>query len=909
VRVSATRIETKLRLPTSRHAHVDRRRAMRLLERTASTRLVLVSAPPGFGKTTLIAAWARAQRAAGWIVAWVSLDPADDDPPRFWRYVVDGIAAAAGDATWDVTHETVITESGAVDMGALIEQLDRLPSSVAIVLDDLYVIETAAIHEELTALIDRAPDHVHLVVTTRADPPLPLARLRARGELIEVRAADLRFDDEEAEAFFREVMGLALSPDQVSALGARTEGWVAALQLAGLSLAGRADVASFIDRFAGTDRFVVDYLVDEVLGRQPAAIRRFLLETSILDRLSGPLCDAVTGGTDGRLVLDRLDRANLFLVPLDDERRWFRYHHLFADVLRARLLDEDPASVPELHRRASVSWETAGDLDEAVDHALAAQDEDRAADLIEVAAHALRQERRERRLRMWLDGLPDRIFEQRPMLAIVHVGALLATGETARVEDRLAAAERWVGAAASDEARAAAIAAGMVVRRFDVLHHLPSAIALYRAGLARLTGDLEGTIGHARTALATAGLDLPLERGGAAGLLALASWSQGDLDGAFDAWAEAAEQLTRADHHADVLGCTLGMADIRTAQGRLYEAARILEGGLHSAERSATPPRGIADMHVGLAELHVEWDDPAEARRQLARAAEVGEGMGLPQHPHRWRIATALACHAEGELDDAVDLLDAAERHYDGDFFPEVRPIAAIRARVWLAQGRIDAAQGWAREAAIGPDGEVTYLSEYALLTYARILLAEAAAGARESGPAAAALLERIAAAAEAGGRGRSHVEALALLAAVRASLGDGTGAGDALHRALRIAEPGGLVRTFLDAGLSVERLLRDAARGGPAAALAQRVLAARTGQVDERPAQRGLVEPLSARELDVLRLLASDLDGPAIAGELYISLNTMRTHTRNIFGKLQVNSRREAVRRASELGLIASGG
>jgi LuxR family maltose regulon positive regulatory protein len=902
--VSGTLVETKLRVPRGRATQVNRQRMADVLDRSRSARLTLVSAPPGFGKTTLIATWARSARAAGAAVAWLSLDPADTDPARFWSYLLAAIETAAREAAVDVDLGPVRAPSGGIDMDALVDALDRVSADLTIVLDDLHVIASGPIHEDLAALLERMPEHVHLVVTTRADPPLPLARLRVRGELVEIRAADLRFDQAEAATFLRDVMGLTLSTQQVAALEVRTEGWAAALQLAALSMAGRADVEPFIARFTGNDRHVVDYLADEVLGRQPEVVRRFLLHTAILDRLSAPLCDAVTGRRDGKTLLETLDRANLFLVRLDDERRWYRYHHLFADVLRARLLDEDPDAIPDLHRRAGAWWEEQGDLAEAIRHALAADDEERAADLIELAAHDLRGHRQERTLRDWLDRLPDTLFHRRPMLAIVHVGALLATGETRGVEARLDAAERWTAAAGSEAARIAAVAEGMVVHRLDVLHHLPSAIALHRAGLARMGGDHEATVVHARAAMAAAGEDLPLERGGGAGLLALAAWSQGDLEAAEAGWSAAIVDLERAGHHGDVLGCTIGLSDVRIAQGRLTEARRTLEDALLHAERLSPPPRGRADMHDGLAALHHEWGDLTEARRHLDLAAELGESAGLPQHPYRWRVALALVRHAEGRLDEATDLLDEAERRYDGDFFPEVRPVPAVRARIWLAAGRIGEARTWARAAGVSARDPVTYLREYELLTLAQVLLAEGAAGGGEGVGPAVALLERIIVAAEAGGRRRSHIEALVLLASAQQAAGDGSAAA-ALEEALVLAAPQGYVRTFLDAGEGVHRLLRDASKQGPARARASHVLQKAIARGRAHPTQAALIEPLSERELDVLRLLGSDLDGPAIARELYVSLNTMRTHTKNIFAKLGVNSRREAVRRAGALGLL----
>jgi LuxR family maltose regulon positive regulatory protein len=897
--VPASIIETKVAIPARRSRRVERRRLADRLTGITSSRLTLVSAPPGFGKTTVVADWARDQATERLPVAWVSLDAGDDDPGRFWAYVVAALRSVGAVPEVDADP--------GLDVGALVNRLAASGSEVVLVLDDLHLIESAAIHDALTQLVDRLPPNAHVVVVTRADPPLPLARLRARGELLEIRVADLRFTSDEAAAFLDDVMGLELSGADVAVLEARTEGWVAALQLAALSMTGREDVGAFVARFAGDDRFVVDYLADEVLARQPAATRAFLLETSILGRLSAGVCDAVTGRDDSRAVLEELDRANLFLVPLDDQRRWYRYHHLFADVLRARLLDERPALVPLLHSRASAWFEAHGDTAAAIEHALAAAEDERAADLIEVAAHDLRQTRQEQTLRRWLDALPDTMFERRPILAITHVAARMSSGTLEGVEQRLDDAERWLPAAHDETARAAAIEAGMIVRHTAALSHLPSAIGLHRAGLAQVHGDVDGTIEHATATIRFAGSDQPLERGGASGLLALAYWSRGDLEEAHAAWSQAIVSLGEAGHDADVLGCSIGLADIEVTLGRVHDARETFERGLRRSETSPRRPlRGTADMHVGLAEIHLEWNGVDRARAHLEAAAALGEASGLPQYPHRFLIAMARLRETEGRVDEALELLDEAERRYTADFFPEVRPIAAIRARTRLRQGELDAARRWARDRGLSPDDEPAYLREYEHLTLARVLLASAReSGSHDEPGRAAAFLAVLAGAAEAGGRRRSHGEALALLALAHRLAGDRDAALDALDAALGLAHPVGVVRLFVDEGRPMLALLRERATDRGRTPFVDELIAA-LDQRPQHPAGQPLVEPLSTRELEVLRLLAGDLDGPDVARELFISLNTLRTHTRSIFAKLGVTSRRAAVSRAKELGLLA---
>jgi LuxR family maltose regulon positive regulatory protein len=899
-------LETKLHVPRGRRGLVPRPRLVGRLGRAGESALTLVSAPAGFGKTTLLTEWLAAAPAEGLPLAWLSLDPRDNDPASFWTYLVAALQTAEPGVGAGALAQL---ESAQAPMdtvlATLINDLHALPAEVVLVLDDYHVIDAREIHDQMAFLLEHLPPQLHLVIATRADPALPLARLRGRGELAEIRASDLRFTPEESAEYLTGTMGLTLTARDVATLEGRTEGWIAALQLAALSMQGRDDVAGFIAGFGGDDRYVVDYLVEEVLHRQPEDVRRFLLRTSILSRVTGSLCDAVTGQDGGAAMLTALERSNLFLVPLDDHRRWYRYHHLFADVLHARLLDEQPDDVPELHRRASDWYERAGERSEAIHHALAGDDVERAADLLELALPALRQGRREATLRRWLEALPDELLRVRPELSLAHAGTLLMYGELDGVETRLRAAERWVAARPdAGEAPAAAAAEDPLTRT------IRGQIAVYRAAQARMRGDVAGTMTHARRVLDLVGDDAPLERGAAAGLLGLASWTTGDLEPAHRWWAEAVANLERAGHYADMLGCTIALADIRIAQGRLHEALVSYEQGLRVATAQGPPVlRGAADMHVGMGGVLVELGELDAARWHLLTSKELGEQAGLPQNRHRWRVAMARLREAEGDLDGAVELLDEAERVYTPDMFPDVRPVPALRARVRLARGELGAALGWARERRLSVDDDLSYLRELEHLTLARVLLARhAAEGDEHSLRAATGLLERLLHAADAGGRTGSIIEILVLQARAGQARGDIPAAVTSLRRAVTLAEPEGQVRVFADEGPSLVALLRAVEKDGTARTYVRRLLAGMSTTADAAPAQRGLVDPLSDRELGVLRLLATELSGPDIARELIVSLNTVRTHTKNIYAKLGVNSRRAAVRRAEELGLLRRG-
>ncbi len=908
----AALLETKFYVPRSRRSPVPRPRLSERLDRGAAARLMLVSAPAGFGKTTLLTEWLAAGPAAPAderLVAWLSLDRGDNDPASFWAYVIAALRAVAsgvGESALALLQapqgppiETVLT--------VLLNDLGAGAGDIVLVLDDYHVIDAPEVQDGMTFLLDHLPPSLHVVIASRADPALPLARLRARGELVEIRAAELRFTPDEAAAYLNEMMGLQLTARDVAALEARTEGWIAALQLAALSMQGRDDVAGFIAGFAGDDRYVVDYLAEEVLARQPGRVQAFLLQTSILGRLSGPLCDAVTGQGGGKAMLEALDRGNLFLVPLDDRRRWYRYHHLFADVLQARLLDEQPGQVPDLHRRASAWYERNGEQPVAIGHALAAGDFERAAGLVELTIPAIRRARQEATLLGWLEVLPGEVVQVRPVLSVYFAGSLLISGELDGVEGRLRDAERWLEPATGGRGEPQVPPAETVVTDEEEYRRLPGTIELYRAGLALARSDNPGTVRHAQRALELAPDDDHLCHASAAGLLGLVYWGSGDLEAGHRAYSACVEGLRRAGFIADILGCSIALADIRITQGRLGEALRTYEQALQlGLEQGGPVLRGTADMFVGMSEIVRERSDLRAATKFLLRSQELGEHTGLPQNRYRWRVAMARVREAEGDLDGALALLNEAERLYAGDFFPNVRPVPALKARVWIAQGRLGEALGWANEQGLSVDDDLSYLREFEHITLARLLLARYQ-GERAERPVheAARLLERLLLAAEAGGRTGRVIEILVLQALAHQALGDIPAALASLERAVTLAEPEGHVRVFADEGPAMAALLRAAAKQGIARNYVRRLLAAAGGPEHGSPREQALIEPLSERELEVLRLLGTELDGPAIARELMVSLNTMRTHTKNIYAKLAVTNRRAAVRRAAELDLL----
>ena len=926
--MSTPLLATKLYIPPPRLNIVLRPRQIARLNEGLHGKLTLIAAPAGFGKTTLVSEWVAARTedrglrtetvtsslspqssALSTRVAWLSLDEGDSDPTRFLAYLVAAlqmIAPTIGAGVVGVLQSPQPPPIEAI-LTALLNDITTVPDKFILVLDDYHVIDAKSVDTVLTFLLEHLPPQMHLVVTTREDPHLPLARLRVRGQLTELRAADLRFTPAEAAEFLSQVMDLDLSAEEVAALESRTEGWIAGLQLAALSMRGRDDIAQFVRAFAGDNRYIVDYLVDEVLQRQPAPVRRFLLQTAILDRLHGSLCDAVTGQERGQAQLEALERGNFFVVPLDDNRHWFRYHHLFADVLAAHLRAEQPEQVSTLHRRASEWYEHNGSATDAIRHALAAEDFERTADLVELAVPAMRRSRQEATMLGWLKALPDELIHCRPVLSVHYAGALLAGGELKGVEDRLRDAERWLDMTADGRERHQARSANMVVVDEEEFRRLPGAIAIYRAGQALALGDVPETVTYARRALELVPEEDHLGRGAATALLGLAYWTSGDLETAHRTYAEGMARVHKAGHLSDAISGAIARADIRIAQGRLHEAMRTYEQALQLATEQGEPVlRGTADLYVGMSELHREQNDLHAAMQCLLSSKELGERTGLPQNRSRWCVAMARIREAQGDLDGALDLLHEAERLYMRDFFPNVRPVAALKTRVWVAQGRLGEALGWAREQGLSAHDDLSYLREFEHITLARVLLARSKSDrADRSMREAIGLLERLLKAAEAGERMGSVIEILVLLSLAHQIQGDIPAALAPLERALTLAEPEGYVRMFVDEGPPMAVLLEAAAKHGTAPNYVRRLLAALGKAEDRTPVKQGLIEPLSVRELDVLRLLRTDLSGPDIARELMVSLHTLRTHTNNIYTKLGVNNRRAAVRRAEELGLF----
>ena len=889
-------LETKLYLPQWSAALVSR---SRLIDRiTPQRKLTLVSAPAGFGKTTLLAEWVAAMPAKS--IAWVSLDHSDNDPAIFWTYLIAALQTlepglGAQSLTLLQSPQPPPVESVLMP---LLNELATAEADIALILDDYHAIATQAIHQGMGFLLDHLPPQMHVIIASRADPPLALARFRARGELTELRVRDLRFTAAEAAAFLNQVMGVAILASDVAALEKRTEGWIAGLQLAALSLQGRENISDFVAAFSGDDRYIVDYLLEEVLQRQPEGVRRFLLQTAILERLSSSLCDAVTGQNDGQAMLETLERSNLFIIPLDNKRRWYRYHHLFADVLQAHALAEWPERLPELQAQASQWYEHHGFFADAIRHALAAQDFERAADLIEQVWPAMRKRQQENTVLNWMQSLPEPLIRNRPILSVAYALVLLHTGHLETVEARLQDAERRL--------------AQLPGRNAGSYRSLPASIANARAYRAQALGDFAGTITYAQQALALLSADDDYERGTTAAFLGLAYWASGNVRAAYGSFAEALEIFKDLGGLEIAVAATFILANMGMAQGILRKAVTACEQALELAGQQPGPMlQGVAELHLALSELCYEQGNIAAAKQHLLTGESLREQISISGADYMWWLIKAQLTAAQGDLDQALEQLHGAEQRYRQSPVPNVRPLAALKVRWWLRQGRLAEALDWVKECGLSAEDEPSYLREYEHLALARVAIAQhASAGSDHADmPQVTALLTRLLAAATAQERTGSIVNIRVAMALASHAHGDTEAALASLEQALILAEPEGYVRIFVEEGTPMAQLLGQAMARGITPTYTQQLLTAaetwgKPPGEPSLPPRAPLIAPLSQRELEVLRLLNTELSGPEIARELVVALSTVRTHTKRIYSKLNVTNRRAALKRAAELGL-----
>ena len=884
-------LRAKLYVPRGRPGAVARSRLYERLDEGVGRDLTVVSAAAGFGKSTLLADWSR---RSGLPVAWVSLDERDDDPVRFISYLMaaigtvhDGFGATTraflGALHSQAELEPVLT--------ALSNEILELPHDFVLVLDDFHVLRSEEVHNALAFLLDPAPPPMRLVVAGRARPPLPLAGLRAAGRLTEIGEAELRFTFEEASDFLGSTMGLDLSGEGIAALENGTEGWIAGLQLAAHALKGRENGVRSAENFSGSTRHVFDYLAEEVLSFQPEDVREFMLKTSIVETLSGPLCEALTKTDDGRVMLERLERDNLFLVPLDEEGRYYRYHHLFAAFLRERLRRTHPDEVSTLHRRASLWYEIDDCIAGAAEHALAAEDFGRAADLIEEVAGRRRRYVDASQLLRWLGALPDGLVRLRPQLCILYAWALVHAGELEHAEIRVRDTEAALGldtTASTDDLS-------------DEERTMLGEVCIVRARMAAMRVDAPLTTEQSNRALELMPEDELHLRGDVALDLGHAYCSVGDFDSAGEAFARAAATGREADDLRTALFGLHYQASLEISRGRLRKAEKLLQDGRRLAEsRPDGVPSVAGIIDVGMGDLHYQRGELDESRRLSEEGIEHGRQSGEAKILVYGYVNLARVHLARGDAGTAHSLALKA-----GALTPRWPLIWAWQARFWLAQGDVVSAARWAREYGASED-YLSYPRHFERITMARVLLAE---GRTDE---AFDLLEGLLADARSAGLTAHEIELLVLLALASGRRGEG--ALDHLKAALALAEPEGFVRVFIDEGppmaALLRRLIQDPQNGrsapnGYAGSLLESFAldSPPSGNGDKREAIG--IEALSEREVEVLALVADGRTNSQIAGELYLSVGTVKAHMHHIFGKLLVRNRSQAVARARELHLL----
>jgi len=885
---------TKFAPPYYTRMLVQRPRLHEKLDRAVNQRLILVSAAPGFGKTTLLAAWCAAQPDRRF--AWVALDSGDNAPMRFWHsclialgHTYPGLGAIplalrnASTALHSIPLESILT--------ALINAVGALKEDIILILDDYQKIRAASVHDSLTSFLDLAPQNFHLILTSRADPPLPLMRWRAKGQLAEIRAADLQFDSGESEQFLKGTMGLAISTAQVEVLRRRTEGWIAGLLLAALSIPGSADVVAFLESFNGTERYIVDYLVSEILEKQPPEIQRFLLQTSILDRLCAPLAEALTELPDAQAVLEYLEHANLFLVALDHQRRWYRYHPLFADVLRTRLAQQSAPQVNVLHRRAAAWYASQRLLDEAIHHALSAHDTDDAADLMAKRAPSMLRQGEMAILLDWLTRLPEDAILARPTLGLSFAAALLADGRLEEGAQRISAIEHAHASALQQE---------------PVPTWYGESAALHML-LAVIEGHTSEILRQAQLALQFLPRDDLFMRGFITWALAAAQFlTDGDVVKALWTFNQAVAANRAAGNLIMLVWALYSRSTFEALNGHLHQAAQTCQESLQVSRTENAISLPMAALgYLGLGDLLREWNRLDEAEHHLLEGLQLGRAWAATELLVDGTIALARLRQAQGKSWQALAALDEIEALMGRQSvsFVTRQTIAAYRTRFWLWQGNFQAAQNWVQQIteqdACGQRKSYSpWLIEIEDTVRARTLIAGGHAG------DALQMLDGLASMAESAGQITNLIELRILQSMATKASGSLQAALAYLQQAVRLAEPEGYIRVFADEGAALTELLRALAKQSSSGrGYLERVLAAI--EKDYASPNQVLPEPLTDRELEILQLIAAGYSNQDIAAALVLGLSTVKWHISNLLGKLDVNRREQAVRRAQDLGML----
>ncbi len=917
--MNAPILVTKLFIPPTRTEIVQRPGLIERLNNGLDRKLTLLSAPAGFGKTTLVSNWVENLRDNTEIsdypirFAWLSLDEDDNDPVRFLTYFITAlnqikeIDSDLGQGALSMIQSPQPPPTNAV-LISLINELAAIPDKIVIVLDDCHLIEAEPIHQALFYLLENLPPQLHVVISTRQDPPLSLGRLRARVQITELRAVDLRFSAKEAADFLNRVMGLNLSAEDIAELETRTEGWIAGLQLAAISMRGYEDHAGFIKSFTGGHRLVLDFLIEEVLGQQPENIQNFLLQTAVLDRMTGSLCDALTGQKDSQATLEMLDRANLFIVPLDSECRWYRYHHLFTDLLRQRLRQTQPDQLPILQRQASKWYRENGFIDEAIEFALRARDFRQASHLIEDVAETLWVPVEHTRLQRWLAGLPVDLIFSKPSLCVFHAWLLLSAGQQDVAERTLLVAEHVLGIRTDHTADTSSMAWELQDRSDRM--KLIGRVAATRAFLAFFRGDVQSSIQYARQALETLPEQDLTWRSTAAFALGDAHSINGDETAAYQARLKALEASKAVGNTYMTLVANVRYAITLRQLGWLQQVSEICQQQMQLANESGMLKIAVVGWLLAVwGEVLAEFNELDNAIKNAEKGVELTEQEG-DQGMFGWsNVCWVRVLYSCGDMIGAEKVIHEINSIARKQDLPPwvMNLLIAWQARLWLAQGKLEAASQWVEDRGLDVGGAIEILREPEYIVLARVLTAQ---GRLDE---ATTLLQQLLKGTETGGRISRAIEILILQALALQAQGETAQAIITLERAISLTEPSGFIRIFVDEGPPMASLLYEAFSRGIAPKYVQRLLAAfpdtepkETASTKPQVEQSQLIEPLSAREIEVLQLLAKGLTNQVIATRLVLSPHTIKAHTRNIYSKLGVNNRTQALDRARKLGILS---
>jgi LuxR family maltose regulon positive regulatory protein len=909
-------LTTKLYIPRIRPSYVARPRLLARLDQGMEGKLTLISAVPGSGKTTVVSEWHAAHAPGRFPLAWVSLDESDNDTTRFWSYIAKAIETLSAGISDDVLallnsyssppiEEVLITLINAID--------STLQHEFALVLDDYHYIETESIHASLTFLLEHLPQNMHLILITRIDPPLPLARFRAHNQLMEIRTVDLRFTYEETITYFQQSMKLNLSSKEVAQLVERTEGWIAGLQLAALSLQ-KEEKADFLHSFNGNHRYILEYLAQEVLDQQPAHIQRFLQQTAILRRLSGELCNAIIGRTDSQEILQWLEKANLFLTSLDQEQRWYRYHSLFRDfLLRVLSKTVSEADIRALHLRASAWYEQHHLMHEAVHHMLASENFERAADLIERVAREEWMRGEALTLRCWLQELPDSLLHSRLQLKLFYIWSLIAANQVEEAQHYL---KEVMSTLQESQPLAGKNHPDRAVMKAEAI--------ILQATLARFMNDVPRTIELSQQALQYLPEDDLILNSINALNLGHAYRLRGDVGLASETFKRSITLARAVGNTYTVLLALNNMIQLQIEQGALHSAATYCEESLQfAAQHNSQQLPILSDTYTKKGELFYQWNQLDEARLNGEYGINLGQSKGNTRFLLQGYMAQARLLHAQGEHERAHEILtkaaQVANEHHSSVL---IQHIVALQARLWLLQGQLSRAFSWLERCKQNVEDVPNYVYEFEYLTLAHLLIAQGRA------KEVVGLLERLRQAARRSQRMGTVIEVCLLQALANYALGQKIEAFTALERALSLAEPEGYIRLFLDEGTVVAQLLtefiewkentpgkdsrEETTYAHTLIACFARIPSDVRGTSSQKRINRTrpdgqlpLVEPLGEREKEVLQYLAAGLSNQAIADEMVVAVSTVKSHLKSIYSKLNVESRTRAVARARELHLL----